>query len=168
MSIQNINITLTYANIIGNKTANDISLLEINKKHMVIENDNCRVIPMLTFSIFVNALQKKDSFNNLNDPRNIISFSNKYIIKLRLFEKSSNQFKDLGQFIIDIPKYKKQSFEDYEVFNHTRLCIFENVSLLKKSDKESYCIKILIKPIIMGNDSKEWIIQAIYPIRFIE
>ena len=57
MGIKNINITLTYANIVGNTILKTISFLDIDKKnHINIKNHN-RYIQSLPLVVFINAIQ---------------------------------------------------------------------------------------------------------------
>ena len=169
MGIKNINITLTYANIVGNTILNTISFLDIDKKHHVNIKSHNRYIQSLPLAVFINAIQNTKGTPTKIDPRKIISFSEKYIIRIRLSEEISKQFTDLGEFIIIPEETKIPSFDGYEIFKHTRLCMFENITLLDKKSKESFFIKILIKPLDNNSNNEDtWIVQAVYPIYLTE
>ncbi len=169
MSIKNINITLTYANIVGDTVLNTISFFNIEKKHYVNIKSNNRYIHSLQLVIFINAIQNKKETSTKIDPRKKISFSEKYVVRIRLSEEISKQFTDLGEFVIFPEETRTISFDGYEIFKHTRLCIFENIILLDKKSNESFFIKVLIKPLNNNsNDKNTWIVQSVYPIYLTE
>lgn len=171
MCMKNVNLTVTYADVIGNKEENTISLLNINKSFPVTYNDeNNRIIEKLTMALFINAVETKDKKNLKNaDPRAKMIFSKNYSFALRLTESHSGAFTDLGEFSLCPNDTVITDATCCDIFKHTRLCVFDNIKLPEKHINEFFVIKLLIKPISdeETNDG-DWIVQSVCPISFLE
>lgn len=171
MCMKNVNLTVTYADIIGNKEDNTISLLNINKSFPITYDDeNNRIIEKLTMALFINAVETKDKKSLKNaDPRTKMIFSNNYRFGLRLTESHSGNFTDLGEFSLRPNDTVITDATCCDIFKHTRLCVFDNIELPPKHADEFFVIKLLIKPISdeETNDG-DWIVQTVCPILFSE
>lgn len=168
--MKNVNLTVTYADVIGNKEENTISLLNINKSFPITYDDeNNRIIEKLTMALFINAVETKDK-NSLNDtdPRAKMIFSKNYRFGLRLTESHTGAFTDLGEFSLCPKDTVITDATCCDIFKHTRLCVFDNIKLPKKNVNEFFVIKLLIKPILDEETNDDWIVQTVCPISLTE
>ncbi len=171
MCMKNVNLTVTYADVIGNKENNTISLLNINKPFTVTyDQEKNRVIEKLTMALFINAVEPKGKQSlEESDPRVKMIFSKKYRFGLRLTESHSGVFTDLGEFSLCPNDTIITDATCCDIFKHTRLCVFDNIKLPKQHDNEFFVIKLLIKPILdEETHNDDWIVQTVCPISFTE
>lgn len=163
MCMKNLNMTAVFCDIIANHDNPDVSLGDIGNKRFFITTENeVRKISQLSLAVFINATQAKGI--KTADPDSVFSFEDEYEIRVRLTETYSGEFKDLTSFVV-----KPSDRVDAEglcrcVFQHTHLCIFSNVALPEKREKERFVIKLVVRRCGAENDS--WAVQSIFPIKF--
>ena len=169
--MKNVNMTVTYGDLIGNKPDNSISILNMDKPFLVKYDENGkRSVEKITMALFINAVETKDkkSLENAN-PRDKMIFSERYSFVLRLTESNSGNFTDLGDFSLCPNDNVITDAKCCDIFKHTRLCIFDNITLPPKIENEFFVIKLLIKPTSSEElAGKDWIIQSVIPISFVE
>ena len=169
MCMKNVNLTVTTADILGNKETKAISLGNIDRPYTYkTTDDNKRIVESISLVMFMQAVQsKEDDKIALINPNEKLLFSENYSIKIRLTESKSGKAIDLDEFVLCPEDAVYKECVCCDTFKFNRLCICDNIILPPAHDNEFFVIKILIKhlennPEIDAN--KKWIVQTVYPI----
>lgn len=173
MCMKNVNLTITTADILGNKDTKAISLGNIDRPYYYkMVNGERIIIGSISLVMFMQAVQAKEEEKVAQiNPDEKLLFSEKYSIKIRLTESKSGKAIDLDEFVLCPENTVFKECVCCDTFKYTRLCIYDDVTLPKKKENEFFVIKILIKhltddPIV--DAQKSWTVQTVYPISFIE
>lgn len=163
MCMKNLNMNAVFCDVIAKQDGSAISLGDIvTKKFHISAEDSTRKISQLSLAVFITATQAKEP--KKVDPDLVFSFEEKYEIRVRLTETYSGEFRDLTSFVVEPSASSDSEGLCRRVFQHTRLCLFSNVALPEKREKERFVIKLIIRRCGTSND--QWIVQSIFPIKF--
>lgn len=163
MCMKNLNMNAVFCDVIAKQDGSNISLGDIvAKRYYVSTEDAIRKISQFSLAVFITATQSKE-YRDV-DPDLVFSFDKKYEVRVRLTETYSGEFKDLTSFIIDPSVSSDSEGLCRNVFQYTRVCLFSNVALTEKREKERFAIKLVIRRCDSENDN--WTVQSISPIKF--
>lgn len=163
MCMKNLNMNAVFCDVIATQDGSNISLGDIvAKKYYISSGDEVRSISQLSLAVFITATQAKEP-REVN-PDLVFSFDKKYEVRVRLTETYSGEFRDLTSFIVDPSTASDSEGLCRNVFQYTRICLFSNVALPEKREKERFVIKLVIRR--CDSESENWTVQAISPIKF--
>lgn len=163
MCMKNLNMNAVFCDVIAKQDGSSISLGNIvAKKYYVSTEETIRKISQLSLAVFITATQAKE--HREVDPNIVFSFEKKYEVRVRLTETYSGEFRDLTSFIIDPSTSSDSEGLCRNVFQYTRVCLFSNVALTEKREKERFVIKLVIR--CCDSETENWTVQSIFPIKF--
>ena len=171
--MKNVNLTITTADILGNKDTKSVSLGNIDSPcYYEVVNGERIIINSISLAMFMQAVQPKEEEQLAKiNPDEKLLFSEKYSIKIRLTESKSGKAIDLDEFVLCPNDTVFKECICCDTFKYTRLCIYDDVALPKKRENEFFVIKILIKHLTDDptvDEQNPWTVQTVYPISFVE
>ena len=167
--MRNINMNVIFCDIVSNENNSNISLGSVvDKKFHISSTNSDRTISQLSMAIFVSAIQTKNKqVLSKIDGTSVFLFSQNYDVKIRLTETISGDFTDLGEFVLEPENKFESDGLCRSVYNYSYFCLFSNIMLPPKKEKERFVIKLLIRKKSDANSKNEdWIVQNIAPIKF--
>ena len=169
MCMKNVNTNIVFADIRSNSEHTEVTLENVGKFFCVTQTQHMRIVPSLSFALFISALGEKNDngvAKTLADDKSSFLLNKQYEFKIRLTETMTGSFKDLMSIFVNPADGVEEKGYCKKIFNSTNFCHCENVDLPTKHEKEHFVIKVLIRE--QSQDCNlPWFVQSIHPIDFI-